>query len=140
MCEQGILDRGVSEGCDFRRLDTYEEGTPPPERVHLPRKEYTSPDRVRLQVMWCLTTTVRNASLDTYEEGTPPPDRVHLPRIEYTSPGQGTPPSDRVHLQVMWCSTTTVRNEFPDTSEEGAPPGKILTMLSHVIANKSVVV
>ena len=97
MCEQGILDRGVSEGCDFRRPNTYEESTPPP-------------------------------------------DRVHLPRTECTSPGQGTPPPDRVRLQVMWCSTTTVRNEFPDTSEEGAPPGKILTMLSHVIANKSVVV
>ena len=50
MCEQGILDRGVSEGCDFRRLDTYEEGTPPPDRVHLPRREYTSPDRAHLQV------------------------------------------------------------------------------------------
>ena len=57
-----------------------------------------------------------------------------------TSPGQGTPPLDRVRLQVMWCSITTARNEFPNTFEEGAPPGKILIMLSHVIANKSVVV
>ena len=39
MCEQGILDRGVSEGCDFRRPNTYEEGTPPPNRVRLPRTE-----------------------------------------------------------------------------------------------------
>ena len=57
-----------------------------------------------------------------------------------TSPGQGTPPLDRVRLQVMWCSITTARNEFPNTFEEGAPPGKILIMLSHVIANKYVVV